>query len=842
MAYLVRTMQPRPTPPRPPNDRRVQRATWGFAAGLSLLVVVLLLGATVLADAAGSAATNAHGPSALTEGAGSPAPILSFAAVPNPTEVGVASVLSVTILGNVTVGDVFSYSGLPAGCASESVGNLTCTPTESGTFEVTVSVVSVLGTVGKSLNWTVDAALAATITAGANAAPLSVHFAGAVEGGAALEQVRWTFGDGTSATGSLLANHTFTSAGTYTVTLEVVDALSVAATSVDNLTLSLPTGTLFAVAVDTEAAGPLPLDVTFQGSASGGSGPYSFAWSFGDGTTGTGAKTSHTYTAQGEFDATLTVTDAASATAEASLIVVVLPPAGTFSASVAANVTTGTSPLSVAFQGSVQGGISPDTYLWDFGDGSATATGSSATHLYTAPGAYEATLTVTDSASAGGAASTTASVVVLVGAPSGALVASASAMVTTGNAPFLASFEGMAYGGVAPYSFSWNLGGGSAAVSGHLVAHVYTTPGTYLATLSLTDADGDVTTAHAQVTVLGAVTGGLGVVARTTVTSGVAPLKVGFSASVSGGSAPYLYLWSFGDGSASLSANPEFVYTTAGSYTASLIVTDSAGASALAYVNIQVETPATGLSVGAVAKVTTVTDLSETVAFTASVHGGAGPYSYAWSFVNASAQSTLATPTFTFTSSGDFEVVLEATDTAGASATYDLNVVVALSGLLVVSSALPSSATASLTWNFQAAAVGGSGPYSYSWNFGDGSSVSAGAAPVHTYSSAGTYLVAVTATDAHGNSTVHDMLVSVSPSSAAPWYESLGPVVALASAVILGVLIGVLGVRRRLASQGTVPDRNGSAAVAASTASPDAGEEARFDAASTEKDVLSDMF
>src|SRR5271170_4960253 len=250
MVDLARTMQPRPSPTPPPNDRRSQRATWGSAAGLSLLVVVLLLGATVLVDAAGTAATSARGPSAVIEGAGSPPPILSFTAVPNPAEVGVASELSVTILGNITLGDEFSYSGLPGGCASESLSNLTCTPTNSGTFEVTVSVTSILGTVEKSLNWTVEAALAVTIAAAATSVPLSVRFAGTVEGGVALEQVRWNFGDGATATDSLFANHTFASAGTYTVTLEVVDALAVAATSVDNLTLSLPTGTLIAVAVD----------------------------------------------------------------------------------------------------------------------------------------------------------------------------------------------------------------------------------------------------------------------------------------------------------------------------------------------------------------------------------------------------------------------------------------------------------------------------------------------------------------------------------------------------------------------------------------------------------------
>ena len=57
----------------------------------------------------------------------------------------------------------------------------------------------------------------------------------------------------------------------------------------------------------------------------------------------------------------------------------------------------GDAPLSVFFDASAS--IDPDgiivSYAWDFGDGT-TDTGSAATHTYTVPGLYEATVTVTD--------------------------------------------------------------------------------------------------------------------------------------------------------------------------------------------------------------------------------------------------------------------------------------------------------------------------------------------------------------------------------------------------------------------------------------------------------------
>ena len=60
-------------------------------------------------------------------------------------------------------------------------------------------------------------------------------------------------------------------------------------------------------------------------------------------------------------------------------------------------------------------------------------------------------------------------------------------------------------------------------------------------------------------------------------TTGNAPLNVSFTGSATGGKGPYSYSWNFGDGSATSTAqNPSHTYTTAGTYTATLTVTDSA--------------------------------------------------------------------------------------------------------------------------------------------------------------------------------------------------------------------------------------------------------------------------
>lgn len=52
---------------------------------------------------------------------------------------------------------------------------------------------------------------------------------------------------------------------------------------------------------------------------------------------------------------------------------------------------------------------------------------------------------------------------------------------------------------------------------------------------------------------------------------------VAFSASATGGTAPYTYSWNFGDGNMATGANPSHTYATAGSYTITLTTTDNKG-------------------------------------------------------------------------------------------------------------------------------------------------------------------------------------------------------------------------------------------------------------------------
>ncbi|MFJ6852569.1 PQQ-dependent sugar dehydrogenase [Streptomyces sp. NPDC091271] len=96
------------------------------------------------------------------------------------------------------------------------------------------------------------------------------------------------------------------------------------------------------------------------------------------------------------------------------------------------------------------------------------------------------------------------------------------------------------------------------------------------------------------------VTGGRAPLADATAdrTSGTAPLAVKFS---SAGTSdpdgdPLTYAWKFGDGSTSTAADPSHTYTTNGSYTAELTVSDGTGRTATASVGVTVGNTAPGVT------------------------------------------------------------------------------------------------------------------------------------------------------------------------------------------------------------------------------------------------------
>lgn len=140
------------------------------------------------------------------------------------------------------------------------------------------------------------------------------------------------------------------------------------------------------------------LELTFDSSASTDDvGIVSYAWDFGDGNTSTDTNPVHLFAAAGNYTVSLTVTDGDGLSDTSTQDIFVGEVANEAPVAViTTNLITGAAPLTELFDGSMStddNGIV--SYAWDFGDGNSS-NAPSPTHIYTVPGVYTATLTVTD--------------------------------------------------------------------------------------------------------------------------------------------------------------------------------------------------------------------------------------------------------------------------------------------------------------------------------------------------------------------------------------------------------------------------------------------------------------
>lgn len=171
-------------------------------------------------------------------------------------------------------------------------------------------------------------------------------------------------------------------------------------------------------------------------------------------------------------------------------------------------------------------------------------------------------------------------------------VASVSANVTSGTTPLTVAFVGSnsadADGYIARYN--WNFGDGTANSSEPNPVHVYYSAGTFTATLTVTDNAGLTNSKSVQITAAQAANQLPVAIAGASTTSGYASLAVNFSSANSYDPDGYIngYSWNFGNGVTSNQANPSYVYTAPGVYTAILTVTDNRGASSASSVVITV--------------------------------------------------------------------------------------------------------------------------------------------------------------------------------------------------------------------------------------------------------------
>jgi len=240
------------------------------------------------------------------------------------------------------------------------------------------------------------------------------------------------------------------------------------------------------------------------------------------------------------------------------------------------------------------------------------------------------------------------------------------------------------------------------------------------------------------------------------------------SATLMGGFPPSspTYTWNFGDGKSGTGQSVHHTYVAPGTYTAMVTVEDwpyppggpedrkyhwhdpvfaTAGVTVTVLPDFFVVVPTADPTTG---------PIPLTVAFKTTISGGGfSPFKYLWDFGDYVGTSTASNPSYTYTIPGSYAAKVTVTDSQGMSSTGIVTIFAASTGLIVSTSAAPTSGYAPLGVSFSASASVGTGPYTYSWTFGDGGT-GTGSSPSHTYVNPGSYAAMVKVSDSTGRWTV----------------------------------------------------------------------------------------
>jgi len=234
---------------------------------------------------------------------------------------------------------------------------------------------------------------------------------------------------------------------------------------------------------------------------------------------------------------------------------------------------------------------------------------------------------------------------------------------------------------------------------------------------------------------------------------GTVPLPVTFTDTSTG--SPSTWNWIFGDmgaGNTSTVQNPSHMYTTAGTYSVNLTVTNAGGSKTLIKTNYITVTPPVPVANFTGTPTTGPAPLS--VSFTDTSTGS--PSSWIWMFgdMGAGNTSTLQNPIHTYMSAGTYSVNLTVTNAGGSNTLIKTNYITVVTPPVANFTGTPLSGPVPLLVVFTDTSTGS--PMDWNWTFGDigAGNTSAVQNPSHTYTTAGTYSVNLTVTNAGGSNSL----------------------------------------------------------------------------------------
>lgn len=538
----------------------------------------------------------------------------------------------------------------------------------------------------------------------------------------AINSWAWNFGDGnTASTQSPL--HSYTSTGSYQVSLIVANANG----CVDTINRSV---NVFPVPAANFSSNNVclngPTNFTDQSQIVGG-GTFQYAWDFGDNTTDTLMHPQHNYTAAGTYNVNLSIITpyGCSATVTRSVTVYPLPVADFTAGNVCLNF-----PVQIIDNSNIPSG-NLSGWSWTLGNG-ANSTSQNPTVFYPNAGFYTITLEVTSNY---GCKNSVIDSVEVYAAPSPQPLAGTGCIGD--NIPFADTSSGA---NNTIVTWDWTFGNGSTGTLAN-ESSTYTAAGTYVATLTTTNANGCRASANTNVIINPLPIAGFN--ASTACLN--SPVVFTSTSTVPAGGSITGYNWNFGDGTGtSVSQNPSYIYTQAGTYTVTLIVTSDDGCND----TITSQVIVNPLPVANFSEMSVPGCGPIVVPFTDSSFVSSGNVvAWDWDFGDGGS-SNLQNPIHTYSSSGNFNVTLTVLSDSGCTNTITINnAVTVYPGPDAEFEPDPALQTI-LNPNFDFINLS-TGALTYAWTFGDGGS-STQFEPNYTYRDTGNYLVTLWVTNSYG--------------------------------------------------------------------------------------------
>jgi PKD repeat protein/Cu/Ag efflux protein CusF len=313
---------------------------------------------------------------------------------------------------------------------------------------------------------------------------------------------------------------------------------------------------------------------------------------------------------------------------------------------------------------------------------------------------------------------------------------------TNGNIPLTVAFTGTSTG--YPTTYQWNFGDGTANDTTVSPTHIYNKCGVFTVVLTVSNTAGSNTK-----TVTSAVTVRPTANFTGTPTNGNTPLTVQFTDLSLG--TPTSWNWNFGDGQSSNTSSPSHTYSSAGTYSVVLTVTNAGGSDTITrsnYISVSLATP-TAAFIGS----PTSGSSPLSVQFTDQSTGNTA--SWSWDFGDGQT-STLQSPshTYTVTTTTTYPVKLTVTNAAGNNTLTKSSYITVIKGVVTPVANFTSNATVGISpMNVIFTDTSTNSPTSWSWNFGDGNT-STSQNPTHLYVGNGLRTVSLTATNSNGQNTV----------------------------------------------------------------------------------------